>query len=78
MHVCKITSLEVHEWFFLSLTRLQRVIAYLLRFTRCTKRLNNPSESLNRTEFDQALIYITISTQKVYCKDLLENCEQGN
>lgn len=48
MRVCNVISLEVHEWFngFLSLIRLQRVIAYVLRFIRCTKRLNNPSESL--------------------------------
>lgn len=73
MRVCNVTSLEEHEWFnrFSSLTQLQRVIAYVLRFIQRTKRLNMSTDSLNRIELIQALIPIIISIQLAYFKDLL-------
>lgn len=39
--VCIVMSLDVNEWFhrFSTFTRMQRVIAYVLRFIRCARRL---------------------------------------
>lgn len=60
------------EWFcrFSTLTRLQRVIAYMRRFVNKTRRLKVSTGFLQHTELEQSLSLVIQLTQKRYFQNL--------
>jgi len=63
---CSVTSLPPPAWYlrFSSLTRMQRVTAYVQRFIKRTRLLTTSTGPLQHSELEHALVPIIIATQQ--------------
>jgi len=70
---CNVTSLQSPAWYhrFSSLTRMQRVTAYVQRFITRIKHLPTSVGPLQRSELEHALVPIIIATQRTYLAALV-------
>ena len=79
--LCSATLVEDQpEWFsrFSSLSRLQRVVAFMIRFTHYTRRVRTKEGSLSRDELERALDPIVRNTQQRHFLDLSRTLQSKN